>query len=104
MGVKINILNLSSLFLLLPFFKSLTSNHTNTFKYGLGLVNIMAQIYHATYWPIIRKIDMIVVHYMVGYHLYSGFICNIITLKVLIMYVCILYAIMTYWIFRLSKK
>lgn len=98
------LLNITSFLYIFPLFQAWKVNHTCTFRYGMGCIIIMSQIYHSTYHPLAKVLDMTLVHYMVVYHIWSALYCGVLTWKVLLMYLAILYSGLSFWILKLSRQ
>lgn len=102
------LLQYTALLYVIPFLESLKQPDP-VFKYGLGLVIITSLLHHQRMSnqklaARIRLIDMIVVHFMVAYHIYTAFKLHIYTTwPSLIMFAAILYSAIIYWVLGMCK-
>lgn len=104
MRFRLNIFSFTSLILLLPLHQAWKLSRNIIFRYGLIGNIIASELYHGTYNPSLRFIDMNLAHGMVGYHLYSAIFCRTLSWKVITMLSSVTYCGSVFWIFRLSKK
>jgi len=72
-------------------------------RYGLMAVVPFSEIYHATYNPIVKLMDMALVHSMGGYFAFYAFYhCDVWTWRVHLLFASFVYAMIAYWALRLS--
>eukprot|EP00899_Mesostigma_viride_P018617 jgi/Mesvir1/26757/Mv20533-RA.1 len=98
------LLNYTSLLFLAPLVEAWRIEHTLVMRYGMVAIAVMAQVYHSTYHPVARGVDMGIVHFMVMYSLWCAAICEVWTWKVMLLFGSIAYSATSYWILRLSHE
>ena len=108
---KPNILCYSSLIYIVPFLLSIVNTFPVYLSVGVGASVVCSQLCHGFYhdpgWrAILRPIDMVVCHSVVVMHVWvANTVCsNPFTWNIIVMYVSIAYAAMTYWVLGKSTS
>lgn len=97
----------TSLTFLIPYMLSASRNLPSYVSWGILGTTITSQLYHGSHPrnKTIMLIDIITCHTTIGGHIiYALTRCNPWTPNVLAMYASILYAFVTFWVFKLSHK
>ena len=103
------LLQLTALLYFIPFLESL-NQQDRVFTYGLALTIITSLAHHQRIPNIslaarIRLVDMLVVHFMVAYHVYKAFALGIYaTWPALLMFAAIIYSAMIYWVLGICRS
>lgn len=99
------LLQFSSLCFCAPLATSWDMEHSPVFRYGLALVIMTSWLYHGNYGnKRIRRIDILVSHFMIAYHLaWGAFICRAYTWRVCAMMLAVLYSSLIHYCFKVNK-
>jgi hypothetical protein len=98
------LLQWTSLLFLYPLHLSWMIDQTPVYRYGLAGVIAVSWVYHGTYDPAIRVLDLWVVNSMVSYHMLWGMLwCEKITWNVVAMLATVLYSCVIHHTFRLNE-